>query len=474
MAPISIFEWIFAQQEGDGLQRILALVKSEREANHSTKAWITLATDEQIKEQWDAVQAASETELLTLHAVPFAVKDNIDVVGFPTTAGCPSFSKGPVAQDAPIIQRLKAVGAIVIGKTNMDQFATGMMGNRSSYGTVPNALNADYISGGSSSGSAVVVSRGVVPFSLGSDTAGSCRVPAGLNNIVGLKPTNGAISARSVVPACRTLDCISIFTQGASDAETILQIIGEFDIEDPYSRPRPFALAMPPTELSPGFGSGLATSSASLRVAICSEPEWYGDDIQASAYSSALTKAKNLEWEVTPVSFKTLYALGGLLYQGPWVAERYTALKDFLETAAEGDVNPIIRDILMKSKDLTASQAFEAEYQRQQLSRIIQTEFKDFDIIMVPTIPCLPSIQAATEDPVSLNFKLGLYSTFVNFLSWSAITVPAGMRSDGLPFSVTLISAPWQEPGLVSLANEWLTSEDRLLGATGIYSGKQR
>lgn len=250
-APLTIDEWKKSQIAGDGLERLYSLVETERILNPTTRAWISLATRPQIEEQWNRLQLLGpEAEDLPLYGVPFAAKDNIDGSGFVTTAACPSFGSVPATSDAPVIAKMKAAGAILVGKTNLDQFATGLVGTRSPYGAVPNSFDPTRVSGGSSSGSAVVVARGAVPFSFGTDTAGSGRVPAGFNNIVGLKPTRGALSARGVVPACRTLDCVSIFSLTVADADTVLSVAEGFDVEDSYSRSRPDATSTPPRRAS--------------------------------------------------------------------------------------------------------------------------------------------------------------------------------------------------------------------------------
>lgn len=426
---------------------------------------MSLASADQIREQWERLEPQRAlNDKLPLFGVPFAVKDNIDVRGFPTTAACPAFTSEAATSDAAVVARLKTAGAIVIGKTNMDQFATGLVGTRSPHGAVPNAFDPSRVSGGSSSGSGVVVARGVVPFSLGTDTAGSGRVPAGLNNIVGLKPTRGALSARGVLPACRTLDCVSIFALTVEDAQAVLSVAEGYDEKDSYSRPRPAQGAPPPAS---AFGAArLECMPPSL--AICSRPDWYGRDDQVPAYEAALCKARALGWRLTPVDFSDLFALAKLLYEGPWVAERFVAIRSFIEQASDKDMDPVVRGIVTKARHFSAADAFASEYARQDLARQIAVALADFDGLLVPTAPTFPTIEQVLADPVRENSLLGTYTNFVNFLDWSAISIPAGFRRDGLPFGITLISSAWQEPKLLELSRQWLSGAGRRLGATKV------
>ncbi|KAJ3950374.1 uncharacterized protein N0V96_001518 [Colletotrichum fioriniae] len=448
--PLTISEWREAQEAGDGLGRLLSL--REAEATLNSNAWIALATPSQIEQQWAYTESLRLSGApLPLFGVPFAAKDNIDVASFPTTAACPSFANGPVDQDAAIIARLKAAGAIVLGKTNLDQFATGLVGTRSPYGPVSNSFDPARVSGGSSSGSSVVVARGVVPFSLGTDTAGSGRVPAGLNNLVGVKPTRGALSTTGVLPACRSLDCVSIFALTVDDAETVLALAEGFDPKDSFSRARPD---------TPCIVEG-------HRMAICDAPPWFGKTEQSVAYAKALEKAETLGWTLEPKDFSPLFRLASLLYEGPWVAERYAAIRDFIET--NGDkMDPTVREIILKAKDFNAADLFASEYLRQELTREIEDQFGNFDAILVPTSPTFPTIEDLAREPIKENAYLGTYTNFVNFMDWTALAIPAGFRSDGLPFGITLISSTWDEPKLLSLAREWLCTASRPLGATKI------
>ncbi|OAA70490.1 urea amidolyase [Cordyceps fumosorosea ARSEF 2679] len=448
---VTIEDWRTAQAGTGGLARLQSLAEDERRLNSC--AWIAVATEDQIFTQWNELQALNRTDL-PLWGVPFAVKDNIDVAGFPTTAACPAFSRSPAERDAQVVAHLKAAGAIVIGKTNLDQFATGLVGTRSPYGAVPNTFDPSRVSGGSSSGSGTVVGRGVVPFALGTDTAGSGRVPAGFNNVLGLKPTPGALSTTGVVPACRTLDCVSIFALTVADASLVLSVAEGLDLDDAYSKKRPEKAATVPRQRP--------------TVAICSNPPWFGDDKQQDAYSTALDGMRAQDWQLTPTDFGLLFALARLLYEGPWVAERYQAIRDFIESAEPEMMDPTVRSIILKARNFSAADTFAAEYKRQELVRAIETAFESYDFLLVPTTPTFPTHADIARDPVGANSNLGTYTNFVNFLGWSALSIPAGFRTDGLPFGLTLIAKPWQEFALLQWATQFLSRAPRLLGATKV------
>jgi len=384
---------------------------------------------------------------LPLYGVPFAVKDNIDAAGFATTCACPDSAYRPSAS-ATAVARLEAAGAVVIGKTNLDQFATGLVGTRSPYGVVPNAFDTRYICGGSSSGSASVVARGLVPFALGTDTAGSGRVPAGFNNLVGLKPTRGYVSAAGVVPACRTLDCLSVFAGSVDDAGTALRIMAGFDAADPYSRHAPPRAAAWPAR--PVLGTPAA-------------PEWFGDAQAERAYASALRRLEALGVELRALDFSPLFEVAKLLYHGPWVAERYAAIEALVKTRPQA-LHPVVRDIIERGAKPPAYEAFKAEYQRAALARKAEELLRGLDGLLVPTAPCLPTIEAVLGDPIALNFRLGRYTDFVNLLDWSAIALPAELRTDGLPAGITLIAPGWHEARLLEFGRIWQAAAPWRLG----------
>lgn len=388
---------------------------------------------------------------LPLYGVPFVVKDNIDAMGFPTTAGCAEFAYTP-SEDAFAVAQLKAAGAIVVGKTNLDQFATGLVGTRSPYGAVPNSFDQDYISGGSSSGSATLVARGLVPFSLGTDTAGSGRVPAAFNNIVGLKGTRGALSIRGVVPACRSLDCVSIFALTLADAATVFNIAAVYDIDDPYSRPKP-----PAVNLSLG---------ARPRIAVPDNPIWFDDELNAESWQRTLSQWQDMPADLVPLDFGALQELATLLYEGPWVAERHAAVADFMASHAEA-MNPVVRDIISKAHRFSATDCFNAQYRQAELRRDIELLLTDIDALLVPTAPTFPTLKSVAEQPVARNTELGTYTNFVNLSDMCALAVPAGFRADGLPFGITLIGRTWQDIALQQLAAQWLSIQPPTLGSTG-------
>ena len=443
-------EWQNAYRNGGSPRQLLIPLLEAQDPGDP--AWISLATLNQLEEQLGALSPEQP-----LYGVPFAVKDNIDARGFDTTAACPAY-RYRADTDSEAVSALKKAGAVLIGKTNLDQFATGLVGTRSPWGAVPNTFDASIISGGSSSGSAVVVARGTVPFSLGTDTAGSGRVPAGLNNIVGLKPTRGAISIRGVVPACRSLDCVSIFAHTTADAGAVRGILETAPSTDPFGRLRPHTVVQ--------HGCALRTPGPVQRLAVPSDPQWFGDHRQEQAWQRTLEQWKALGFEPVPRDFSTLFAMAALLYEGPWVAERYAAVGEFLETHADA-VNPVVRSIISKAGHFTAADGFKGLYQQHELRQVLDREFADIDALLVPTAPITPSIEAVNSEPVHLNSLMGRYTNFVNLADLSALAVPAGFRDDGLPFGITLISGAWRDRDLQRLAAQWLNHAPTPLGATG-------
>lgn len=441
----TITEWLEAYRTR-GLDARAALHNLRSQLRSDDASWIYIVSAAELDAQLDALGADAKN--LPLYAVPFAVKDNIDVAGLPTTAACPAFTYIPEI-DATSVARLKAAGAIVLGKTNLDQFATGLVGTRSPYGAVPNSFNPAYVSGGSSSGSATTVAKGLVPFSLGTDTAGSGRVPAGFNNIVGLKPTKGRFSTQGVVPACRSLDCVSIFSLTVNDAELLASIIEGFDAADGYSRKAPAAATY---------------FSASPRFAIPAAPDWFGDAQAQAAWELTLEKIRALDVELVEIDFTPMFALAQLLYGGPWVAERHAAIGDFMKDHAT-DMNDVVRSIVEKAVHFSATDSFKAEYQRADLARLIQTLMSSFDALLVPTSPRHPTIAEVTADPITVNSQLGTYTNFVNLADCSALALPAVMRADGLPFGITLIAPAWQDAALAAFGKKWHSATRLPLGA---------
>lgn len=450
----TLAEWRSAYQSGATPAALLPGCLAALAADDP--AWITLLSPEALAQRLadlarQLAAAGGQLDRLPLYGIPFAVKDNIDVAGLPTTCACPEFAYTPES-NATVIDRLEAAGAVVIGKTNLDQFATGLVGTRSPYGAVPNAFNAKYISGGSSSGSASVVARGLVPFALGTDTAGSGRVPAGHNNLVGLKPTRGRVSTHGLVPACRTLDCITVFALNVDDADTVLGIMGGFDAADPYSRRAPAAPASWPEK--PVFG-------------IPQAPEWFGDTQAEQAWNASLAHLQGMGVELRPLDFSLLFEIAALLYEGPWVGERYAALEELMRERPEV-VHPVVRSIVEKATSFSAVDTYKAEYRRMALARQAEALVAGLDGLIVPTAPTLPTITDVLADPVTLNSRMGRYTNFVNLLDWSAIALPGGMRGDGLPAGITLIAPAWQEANLVRFGRRWQNAAPWQRGASGL------
>lgn len=412
-------------------------------------AWIYLLSAAELDEQIQHLESQPDAAALPLYGIPFAVKDNIDVAGIPTTAACPAFSYVP-REDATNVALLKKAGAIVLGKTNLDQFATGLVGTRSPYGAVSNSFNDNFISGGSSSGSATTVALGLVPFSLGTDTAGSGRVPAGFNNIVGLKPTKGRFSIKGVVPACRSLDCVSIFALTVNDAEIIANVLARFDVEDCYSRNEPSPATYFPTN---------------PRFAIPENPEWFGDHNAEAAWEVTLEKMQSMGVELIPLDFTPMFDLAHLLYGGPWVAERHAAIAEFMQSHS-ADMNDVVRSIIEKAANYSATDAYRAEYRRAELAREIQLIMSRVDALLVPTAPRHPTFEEVAADPVGVNSQLGTYTNFVNLADCSALALPAALRTDDLPFGITLIAPAWQDAALVEFGYRWQSYNPLPLGAS--------
>ena len=391
---------------------------------------------------------------LPLYGVPFAVKDNIDALGLPTTAACPAFSYSP-AHDATAVAKLRAAGAILIGKTNLDQFATGLVGVRSPYGIPINPIRADLIPGGSSSGSAVAVSAGLVPLALGTDTAGSGRVPAMLNNIVGLKPSLGLISTAGLVPACRTLDCISIFSLTVDDAMTALDVVAGADGADPFSRNRPLA--------------AMTAFPANLRLGVPRNGQliFFGDKASEAAYGDALKRWTALGATLVEFDLEPFYETARLLYEGPWVAERYLVIRDLLASSPDS-IHPVTREITAAGARLTAADTFAALYRLQALRRIAERAFANLDAIVLPTAPTAYSTAQVLANPIELNSRLGTYTNFVNLLDLCGLALPAAMRPDGIPFGITLLAPAGKDAMLASIGRVFHADTKLTLGAKSL------
>ncbi len=401
--------------------------------------WISLASEQEAVAKANVVDRARP-----LGGVPFAVKDNFDVAGMQTTAGCPSFAYVP-ERTATVVQRLLDAGAILIGKTNMDQFATGLVGTRSPYGACSSVYDSRYISGGSSSGSAVAVAKSLCAFSLGTDTAGSGRVPAAFNNLVGLKPTRGLLSTNGVVPACRSLDCVSIFAKTAGQARAVWEVARGFDAGDSYSRTLPGGAGAAPW-LSGSFRFGVP-GDTQLR--------FFGDEDAPRLYRHAAERLESIGGIRTQIDFTVFREAAELLYSGPWVAERFAAAGEFLTRTTEG-VNDVVKNIILGGAKYSAADAFRAVYRLEALKQQATEQWERMDVLLLPTTGTIYSQQAVADDPVRLNSNLGFYTNFVNLMDLAAVAVPAGFRSDGLPLGVSLIGPAFFDEALLLLAERYL------------------
>ena len=428
--------------------------------------WIHRLSDEE-KHRFTAADTAGALAGLT-----FAIKDNIDLAGVPTTAACPGFAYTP-AETAHVVEKLMAAGAVPVGKTNLDQFATGLVGVRSPYGVPRNVFNPEYISGGSSSGSAVAVASGLVDFALGTDTAGSGRVPAAFNGIIGLKPTRGRLSTRGVVPACRSLDCVSIFTRDLATAARVLSAAEGFDPADPFSRQ---------TEKYHLLGD---TRSAVRRIGVpqADQLEWFGNVESPALFSAALDRLRGLGIEIVEVDFAPFLDTARLLYEGPWTAERFAAVGAFIEqhqpangapllpdSANPAGLDPTVAAIIQNGKTASAVDAFRASYRLAELRRAADTLLASVDALVAPTAGTIYTVAEVLADPVRLNSNLGRYNNFMNLLDLCGLTVPAGRYSFGPGFGITFIAPAWHDVRLLALGARFLgetKAAECLIGDTG-------
>jgi allophanate hydrolase len=401
-------------------------------------------------------RAASEgVDAMPLYGLPFAVKDNIDVAGLPTTCACPEFTHEPV-RSAPVVERLQRAGAICVGKTNLDQFATGLVGVRSPYGVPRNPFDAAYIPGGSSSGSAVAVAAGLVAFALGTDTAGSGRVPASFNNIVGLKPTRGLISARGVVPACRSLDCVSIFALTVADAASVLDVARAVDAADGRSRPAP-----------PGFRAiGRLPERFTFGVVAQGNLEFFGDADGPAIHAAAIDRLTALGGEAVTIDYAPFLEAATLVYRGPWLVERHSAI-----AAAMGDrwdaLHPTVRGIVAAAGATSGADVYAGLDRLAALRLETQEVWRRIDLLMLPTTGTIYRVAEIETAPVALNENLGRYTNFCNLLDLSAIAVPAGFSGDGLPCGVTLFAPAFHDPLLAAIGSAMQAAAGLPLGATG-------
>ncbi len=414
--------------------------------------FIALRDEAELLAEARALQQAAKTSL-PLYGIPVAVKDNIDVKGLPTTAACPAYLYRP-NKDAACVARLRDAGALVVGKTNLDQFATGLVGVRTPYGIGRNLFDPKLIPGGSSSGSALAVGAGLVPLALGTDTAGSGRVPAAFANIVGLKPSRGLVSNAGVVPACRTLDCVSIFALTVDDATAMLSVIAEPDSDEVAARTPWPARAGP---LPQGLRLGVPPAGQRL---------FFGDRVSETLYEAALAQFERLGAAIVEIDIEPYYAAARLLYEGPWVAERYLTTRALIASSPES-ILPVTRQIILSGAHGTAADAFAAFYQLEDLRRARDHTFRSIDAMVLPTAPTIYSIAQVQADPIALNSRLGTYTNFVNLLDMCALAVPAAMRPDGTPFGVTLLAPAHDDMALASIGRAFHAATALPVGALG-------
>ncbi|MEM5325958.1 allophanate hydrolase [Paraburkholderia sp. JHI2823] len=430
LTPAQLVERIAARTAGDDPHRV----------------WIRALTRDEMMRYADAL-AQHDPATLPLYGVPFAIKDNIDLAGVPTTAGCPAYAYTP-ERSAPVVERLIAAGAIPVGKTNLDQFATGLSGQRSPYGACRNALDPEYASGGSSSGSAVAVALGLAAFSLGTDTAGSGRVPAAFHGLVGLKPTKGVLSTMGVVPACRSLDCVSIFAPSANDAQRVFECARGVTEGDPYAR-----------AWQPGGREGGSLAGVRFGVPRAAQLNFYGDASYAAAFDAALAKLRAAGAELVEIDFEPFLATARLLYEGPFVAERLAAIRPFFEAQPEA-LHAVTREIVGGAARWSAADAFAAFDRLAALRMESERVWPHVDALVTPTSPTTSTVAELEADPIGVNARFGYYTNFVNLLDLSALAVPAGEcttgRHAGKPFGITFVARAHDDAYLLGLARAWL------------------
>jgi len=420
------------------------LERADAAAEHHV--WITRLSRAQVLAYADALDPAA-LERLPLYGIPFVIKDNIDLADVPTTAGCPEYAYVP-ARSATVVQRLIDAGAIPLGKTNLDQFATGLVGTRSPYGVCRNSIDPNFISGGSSSGSAVAVASGLASFSLGTDTAGSGRVPAAFNNLIGLKPSNGRLSTRGVVPACRSVDCVSIFALTAADAADVLAVAQGFDTADPYSR---------------------AVAERGLAGLRCGVPradqlEFFGDAESRRLFAASVQRLGSLGGQAVDIDFQPFLDAARLLYEGPWVAERYAAVGGFMDSHPQA-VHPVTRSVIEGGRQPSAVAAFQGEYRLREYRRQSEAVWASVDLIVTPTAGTIYRVDEVLADPLRLNANLGRYTNFMNLFDLCGVAVPAGFRNDGLPFGITLVGPRGTDHALLELGGRLQHAAVATLGA---------
>lgn len=416
-------------------ESIVAAVLDRIDRHEQPQAWISRLPRQEVLACARRV-AMKGPEGLPLYGVPFAIKDNIDLAGVPTTAACPAYAYTP-EKSAQVVERLLAAGAIPIGKTNLDQFATGLVGTRTPFGACHSVFSHQHIAGGSSSGSAVVVAAGLVSFALGTDTAGSGRIPAAFNNLVGWKPSKGLLSTRGVVPACKSLDCVSVFSLSAADSDAVRRVVAGFDGDDPFSRSLPAAAGLPP--------------QVRLGIPRPEQLQWFDDEDMTRAWQVNLARLKASGIQLVEIDFAPFRDTARLLYEGPWLAERYAAVGEFIEQNPAA-VWPVTRLLIQEGKRIPAVEGFRAEYRRLALKRAAERQLHGLTALLLPTAGRHFRLSDIEQEPLRHNSALGSYTNFMNLLDLAAVAVPAGFREDGLPFGITLCAAAGSDAMLLQLA----------------------
>jgi allophanate hydrolase len=438
MMQLDLASLAAAYRSGQTVHDTVSHVLRQIARSETNPVWISRVSEAVLRERAEQLDAMDPGSL-PLYGVPFAIKDNIDLAGLPTTAGCSAFTRQP-GSSATVVQKLLDAGAMAIGKTNMDQFATGLVGTRSPYGICRNAFDDLYIAGGSSSGSAVAVALGQVSFSLGTDTAGSGRVPAAFNNLIGYKPTLGLLSTRGMVPACRTLDAISIFSLTAADAAHIAQVVAGFDAADPWSR-----------QPQRAGKRGWSQQKFRIGVPLPAQREFFGNTEYSRLFEASIGQCVAMGGVPVETDIEPLLQVARLLYEGPWVAERYLVAQALLQSAPDA-IHPVTRQIIEAGRTPAALDAFRAQYRLRELAAAAGNIWQAVDALLLPTAGTHYTIEEVAAQPLQLNSNLGRYTNFVNLLDLAAVAVPAGFTQHGLPFGVTLIAPAWQDADLLHLA----------------------
>jgi allophanate hydrolase len=435
-------------------EQVVVEVHRRIEAARGRHAWIHVRKLDDLRAEARELAARRASGApLPLYGLPFSIKDSIDVRGLPTTVACPALAR-VATESAPVVQRLVDAGAIAVGKTNMDQLATGLVGVRSPYGTPENPFDARMIPGGSSSGSAVSVAAGHVSFSLATDTAGSGRVPAAFNNVVGLKPTRGVLSARGVAPACKSIDCVTVIALTVEDACAVADVAKGWDELDPFSRPDADDLSFAP-----------AAQGGPWRLGVPRHPEFLGDGQARAVFDATLAGFVDLGCSLLEVDFAPFREAGDLLYGGPWVVERLTIGGELLAKNPDA-LLPVIRDILSDAKGFDAAATFAAAYRLAELRQVTQRTWRAVDALIIPTTPTIYRVDEVLERPRELNANLGIYTTFANLLDLAAVAVPAGFRTDGLPAGICVVGPARTDALLAAIASAHTRRLGGRLGAT--------